>query len=114
MEPSTITEITDAAPANPLGELTPVREWVERHGKPIFPSYDSFDWFVRQHQEQFAKCEDWVVTGRGRYCGPGMAAFVRDLLQEESKKKKQVMASRETREPVAGQQRKRGRPRKVI
>jgi hypothetical protein len=110
MEPSTSIEHADAAPANPLSELIPVREWVKLHGQPIFSSYDSFDWFVRQHQEQFAQCEHWVITGRGKYCGPGMAAFVRELLQEETKKK---MANRDAR---GGEEepRRRGRPRKII
>jgi hypothetical protein len=110
MEPSTSIDATEAAPANPLGELMPARLWVEKQGKPIFPSYDSFDWFVRQHQAQFATCPDWIVTGRGRFCGPGMAAFVRTLLDRETRAAMQRIVAQAP--ATAAVKRSRGRPRK--
>lgn len=101
-----------AARANSLTELMPAREWVEKHGKPIFPSYDSFDWFVRRHQTDFATCPDWIVTGRGRFCGPGMAAFVRMLLDMETRAVMQRSLAQAAAAPTALAKRNRGRPRK--
>jgi hypothetical protein len=116
MEPSTTTELTDdAAPSasHPLGELMPAREWVQQHGKPVFHSYDSFDWFVRQHQQEFASCHDWIVTGKGRYCGPGMAAFVRTLLDQDTRASMQrIAAAQVAPAPAVNAKRLRGRPRK--
>jgi len=113
MEPSTTTESTDAAPSasHPLGELLPARDWVQQHGGPVFHSYDSFDWFVRQHQSAFAECPDWIVTGRGRFCGPGMAAFVRGLLDKDSRETMARLVSHAPAKPAV--KAPRGRPRKA-
>ncbi len=110
MEPST-NATTEAAPAHPLKDLLPARQWVELHGHPVFPSYDSFDWFLRRHQAEFATCPDWIVTGRGRFCGPGMAAFVRTLLDKDTRENLQRQAAQAPAKPAV--KAPRGRPRKV-
>jgi hypothetical protein len=111
MEPSINATTTEAAPAHPLKDLLPARKWVELHGHPVFPSYDSFDWFVRQHQPEFASCPDWIVTGRGRFCGPGMASFVRGLLDKDSRESMQRLVSHAPAKPAVKVP--RGRPRKA-
>lgn len=108
-EPGIDADAKVAAPAHPLGELLPAREWVKLHGPPVFNSYDSFDWFVRQHQAEFAECPDWLVIGKGRFCGPGMAAFVRDLMGRDSRANMQRLLEQAPPAPAPAP---RGRPRK--
>ena len=60
-----------------LAELKRVRIWVEEAGSPVFPTFASFEWFMRTHPE-LRKSPGWHDLPNGTYVSPSL--FEADVL----------------------------------
>lgn len=54
-----------------LSELKRVRVWVEECGAPVFPTWYSFEWFLRRHPE-LRRSPGWHELPNGSYVNPSL------------------------------------------
>lgn len=73
--------------AERLADFRTVRDWVEEHGGPIFPTYSSFEWFTRTHRARLVESGQYIVRkgSAGSLVGPDFERVVLEILREESR-----------------------------
>lgn len=61
-----------------VADLKRVRMWVEECGAPVFPTWNSFEWFLRRHPE-LRNSPGWHDLPNGSYVNPPL--FEPDVLR---------------------------------
>lgn len=69
-----------------LTEYSPARSWVDERGGEVFPSFDSFAWFVRKHREELVRSGQYLPRkgSAGALVGPRIEEVVINILGRES------------------------------
>jgi len=77
------TPVTPLDPDGPMAGYMLVREWVRLYGAPLFTSYDSLDWFIRQHPTALKDCPHFLRAKGRRYLRPEFAEWLKAFYDRE-------------------------------
>lgn len=68
-----------------ITEYSSARSWVDEHGGSVFPSFDSFAWFVRKHRDELIRSGQYLPRkgSAGALVGPRMGEVVINILTRE-------------------------------
>lgn len=68
-----------------LGDYRKARDWVDEYGGDVFPSFTSFEWFVRKHRQELVGSRQYLPRrgAAGALIGPGFEQVVVDILVRE-------------------------------
>ncbi len=69
-----------------LGDYRKARDWIDEHGGDVFPSFTSFEWFVRKHRDELVRSQQYFPRkgSAGGLVGPQIEQVVIDILSRES------------------------------
>ena len=69
-----------------LGDYRKARDWIDEQGGDVFPSYASFEWFVRKHRDELVRSQQYFPRkgAAGALVGPQIEQVVIDILSRES------------------------------
>jgi hypothetical protein len=70
---------------SPLRGYRTAREWCEQSGGAVFPTHESFSWFVRQHREELMRTRQYLPRrgSAGALVGPRIDEVVERILHRE-------------------------------
>lgn len=70
-----------------INEYSSARSWVDEHGGSVFPSFESFAWFVRKHREELIQSGQYLPRkgSAGALVGPRIEEIVINILTRESR-----------------------------
>ncbi|MGB5834623.1 MAG: hypothetical protein WBG92_21915 [Thiohalocapsa sp.] len=70
-----------------INDFKPWRAWVTDDAESVFPTFSSFEWFVRQHREQLIESGQYIPRRGpcGSLAGPGLGAVVLGILRDEAR-----------------------------
>ena len=68
-----------------LGDYRKARDWVDEHGGDVFPSFTSFEWFVRKHRNELVRSQQYFPRkgSAGALVGPRIEDEVIRILTGE-------------------------------
>lgn len=68
-----------------LKDFVLARPWVSEHGGYVFPSYDSFAWFIRKHREELIQSGQYLPRkgSAGALIGPHFAELAFQIISRE-------------------------------
>jgi hypothetical protein len=70
-----------------LGDFRPWRVWVADDAETVFPTFASFEWFVRKHSQRLIESGQYIPRrGQGgSLAGPRLGEVVLEILREEAR-----------------------------
>lgn len=68
-----------------LGDYRKARDWVDEHGGDVFPSFASFEWFVRKHRDELVGSQQYLPRkgSAGALVGPEIDQVVMRIMSRE-------------------------------
>ena len=68
-----------------ITEYSSARSWVDERGGSVFPSIDSFAWFVRKHRDELVQSGQYLPRkgSAGALVGPRIEEVVINILTRE-------------------------------
>jgi len=70
-------------PEGPMAGYMLMRDWVRLYGAPLFTSYDSLDWFIRQHPTALKDCPYFLRAKGRRFLRPEFAGWLKAFYDRE-------------------------------
>lgn len=73
-----------------LGDFKPWRVWVADDAEAVFPTFASFEWFVRKHSKRLIESGEYIPRrGQGgSLAGPRLGEVVLEILREEAREQR--------------------------
>lgn len=69
-----------------LAHYLTARVWHKTHPNPFFPTYDSFEWFIRMNRAELVESGQLILRrgSAGSLIGPGFDAKVLEIMRRKS------------------------------
>lgn len=70
-----------------IGDFKPWRAWVADDAESVFPTFSSFEWFLRKHQDRLIDSGQFIPRRGpgGGLAGPRLGAVVLEIMREEAR-----------------------------